>query len=249
MNYDLFRQAEDNLLINDKLQTIQNDLADLRRKAMTANRVMDGILDRRSNPQDATEEIENDINVLYSKRNVLSHRYQICNECNTRLPLLAYQEHLKICLFRSRLSVQEETKSYPDLSTEHQINFENKAVVKSHPPRNLQVISVGSSSITFKWDAPLFNGGAPIIDYEFVHSKRGKRMTQKCSRWCNSYPIPKNIYTIDGLEASTTYSNIKIRCKNKVGWSDFSAIIDHVQTTGKLPFSTDGSMRIVFELT
>jgi hypothetical protein len=236
MKYDLFRQVDYNLLINDKIQNLQNDLVDLRRKTMTTNGVIDGILDKESKPQDATEEVDNDLNVLYSKRNVLSHRFQICEVCNTKLPSLAYQEHLKVCAFHSRCLGQEEAETNQDLSTKHHDDDKDDVVVKSQPPRHLRISSIGSSSITIEWDDPLFNGGAPIIDYEIFYSKRGKRMKQKCTRWCNLHPLPENIYTIDGLAASTTYSNIKIRCKNKVGWSDFSVIIDNVKTKGKCCF-------------
>lgn len=249
MKYDLFRQVDNNLIINDKIQVLQNDLMGLRRKTMTTSGVIDGILEKELKSQDATEEVNNDINVFYSKRSILNRQFQICIGCGIKLPSMAYQDHLKVCAFHSKFPVRKETKTKVDVSTKlNQSNVANNAIVKSHPPRNLRVSSVGSSSITIEWDDPIFNGGAPIIDYEVFYSKRGKRMNQKCTRWCNLYPIPKNIYTIDGLAASTTYTNIKFRCKNKVGWSDFSAMIDNVKTKGKSSISTNRFMHLLYTL-
>jgi hypothetical protein len=247
MKYDLFRQVDNNLIIHDKIQVLQNDFMGLRRKTMTTSGVIDGILEKESKPHDATEEVNNDINVLYSKRSILSRQFQICTGCSRKLPSMAYQDHLKVCSFHSKFPVQKETETKGDESTKpNQSNVAIKAIVKSHPPRNLRVSSVGSSSITIEWDDPIFNGGAPIIDYEVFYSKRGKRMNQKCTKWCNLYPIPKNIYTIDGLAASTTCTNIKIRCRNKVGWSDFSAIMDDVKTKGKSSISTNKFMHLLY---
>ena len=49
-------------------------------------------------------------------------------------------------------------------------------------------------------------------------------------------PIPYKDFVIDGLDADASYVDIKLRCRNKVGWSDFCQKIESVKTAGKKYF-------------
>lgn len=229
MNYDLFREVDRNLIINDQVQTLEFEVGELRRETLKAKSFIQDFFDRRSKPRDANQEVDYDINVRYSKRSLLNDLFVKCTSCNSELPKAAIQEHLKVCHFKTFLMGQmlDNIESQPQTDESF-----FSATVRPQPPRNLRISSSSSSSFTIQWDSPIFDGGAAIVDYELVFSCRQRRVQVNCKCLCMRKPLPTSSFVIDGLTASNTYSNIKLRCKNDVGWSDFSSRIDSIQTQG-----------------
>jgi len=101
-------------------------------------------------------------------------------------------------------------------------------------PRNVRVKAVGYESIALEWDPPILDGGAAIYDHEIFFSRFhinhvGKKVLRnaeamppvRTSRWCMRRPI-KQEYILQGLDASTEYVDIRMRCRNPAGWSDWS---------------------------
>ena len=126
-------------------------------------------------------------------------------------------------------------------------NVETTAEVRPQSPRNLRIVKTSSNSIEIIWDPPILSGGLPIYDFEvsYIHcikeetesskvrKRKQKHESMKCSRWCLENPIPNNTYIISDLNASTLYLDIKIRCRNKIGWGGYSIPIERCYTSGK----------------
>ena len=103
------------------------------------------------------------------------------------------------------------------------------------PPRNLRLVSVTHDCITVAWEDPILDGGSPIYDYQlsfcrYSIKRTGKREIRKAermppvkmSRWCLSSPVPQKEFQLSHFEASVEYSNLRLRCRNEVGWSGHS---------------------------
>lgn len=79
------------------------------------------------------------------------------------------------------------------------------AAVKTEADRN---------SVTIKWAAGMPNG-SPISDYE-VYCRVDASL-----EWKAVGSTPANRYTLEGLALGSDY-RFKVRCKNSMGWSQFS---------------------------
>lgn len=259
--YALFRQIETHTIIDNRISQFEDDLSEIQKLTRSKIDDIDSYLSKkkglRENDnigeyEDADKEVDRDINFTYSKRSILSRSMTECPKCNEQVLTNFLDEHRKIC------SITAKRKANVNQTPHICIGHDNDGVegdssgkahspipydpVRPNPPRNLRVRAVDYSSMTIEWDTSIFDGGEPIVDYEVVYSmqpspahniKRTKNFTEQCSRWCLTQPIPKNTFVIEGLFASTTYSDIKLRCKNRIGWSDFGSNIESVETAGK----------------
>jgi hypothetical protein len=101
-------------------------------------------------------------------------------------------------------------------------------------PRNLRVFEVGHDSFTLIWDYP--DNDNAVIDYEIKYSYLNlnegneKEVSMSCCRWCLKIPIPKGRFIMENLSPNTEYHDVAIRCRNIVGWSDFSNSIRRLTT-------------------
>ena len=149
----------------------------------------------------------------------------------------------------SREDIDE--KNYP---LSHESNMTNSddqnittAEVRPQSPRNLRIVKTSSYSIELIWDPPILDGGLPIYDFEisYIHcikeeiesgkarKQKQRHETSQCSRWCLENPVPNNTYIMSDLNASTLFLDIKIRCRNEIGWSDYSIPIERCYTSSK----------------
>jgi len=85
------------------------------------------------------------------------------------------------------------------------------------------------------------NDQQTIVDYEIKYSypptttEGGDHQQHiSCSRWCTKQPLPNGgRYQVDNLQSNTRYNDIAIRCRNSIGWSEFSNSISSITTTSK----------------
>ncbi len=116
------------------------------------------------------------------------------------------------------------------------------AAVPPRPPRNLSVKSIGPDWIDLSWDPPITDGTRPVIDYEIAYSRISFEEVQHTNRhasvvpnemmipqptvctanWIMKTPVNHKGYRMRGLKAGVEYTNISIRCRNNVGWGDWS---------------------------
>lgn len=91
-------------------------------------------------------------------------------------------------------------------------------------PRNFTATEITPDSFTVVWDD--FRSDEAIIDYEirYSHLVQGKQIEAflSCSRWCLKRPLPAGRFVVHNLAPATEYHNIAIRCRNALGWSNFS---------------------------
>lgn len=182
----------------------------------------------------ADQEVDRELNLLTSRRNILSSIYMDCPNCDQKIMHCCRNDHNLVCL-----GIESDVHVEIDENNQREKKKINIAV-RPHPLRNLRVIGISCDAIQIAWDLPIFQGGEDLIDLEISYScekydeKKSQRKTEKlsCLRWCYKEPISSNCFVLDGLLASTQYSGIRMRCRNRIGWSNYSEAIDYIQTGG-----------------
>lgn len=109
------------------------------------------------------------------------------------------------------------------------------------PPTNFRVTQISHDSFTAVWDTATNDDQQTIVDYEIKYTstteEEGNDQQQvqiSCSRWCMKQPIPNNgRHQVENLQPNTQYNDIAIRCRNSIGWSEFSNSINSIKTTSK----------------
>jgi hypothetical protein len=109
------------------------------------------------------------------------------------------------------------------------------------PPLYFESGVVTETSIQFKWEPPIIDGGSRIIEYEINYSIRyttavGKKKTYtfdpqppyKTAFFCALNPIRHHGIIMTGLSAGIEYGQISVRCMNQMGWSKPSNTLEVV---------------------
>ena len=213
-----------------KLQRFSKDIID------EADALLSG---KKTSENDADKEVDRDLNVVYSRRNILSTAIIKCPTCEQCIIKSAWGDHNLICSIRVKRS-QKTDECEISNSADMRVD-EFKTCVRPKPPRNLKVIRTDFASLTVQWEASIFDGGEPITDFEIVfydeplqgNIRKLKKHSILLSRWCFTQPIPENYFIIDNLIAGSTYCDMMLRCKNEIGWSEFCQKIDRVEMAGK----------------
>ena len=183
----------------------------------------------------ADEEIDRELNISTSKRTILYSQHIECPYCLKCIRREHLDRHMLICMYNSKRDGNIEPHK------------ETEIAVKPHPLRNLRIVATSFDAIHLTWELPIFQGGEEISDYEVSYSHLLRKYcgttsakskmvhkTASCLRLCKKEPFVHGSFIIDGLSASEQYFEIKIRCKNKMGWSDYSKAVESVKTRGKL---------------
>jgi hypothetical protein len=250
--YDLVRQIDKHCQIDDQLQNFSKEISDLKKSTRLAITEVDSFLLKKVRFQEeafgerndadfcnADKEVDRDINIHYSRRSIISKDSLHCRICGQRIQRIVYNDHLQICTMTSNARSRENVLNL-DGAMMKGPGVSLDVAVRPTPPRNLRIESVNHSSIHFVWEKSILDGGAPVLDYEIVYSvqfggkkKISKRESLLCSIYCLVQSLPENSFIVDYLTANTEYCDIKLRCKNKVGWSDFCQKIEGVMTAGE----------------
>ena len=168
----------------------------------------------------ASNDVDRELNVKYSKRSFLASQYTSCPKCHQKILLVSMHDHDLVCGF--------EDVNPPRHGTD-------KISLKPLSPRNLSILDVSFDSVSIGWDPPIFDGGERIYDYELQYTCGEEFLkTISCSCWCLKSPLPRDTFKLEGLKGSATYSNIQLRCKNVIGWSDYSEAINSIKTKSTL---------------
>jgi len=251
--YDLVRQIDKHCQIDDKLQGLSEDISDLKKRTRSAIEDVDSFLSRKERFRDevsvkntkascnADKEVDRDVNIHYSKRSIISKDSMMCSLCGTNVQRSMYSDHVSICSIATKTSHRNVLIRQDDVMKVPVLPMDT--AVRPTAPRNLRVESVDYSSFRIVWEKSILDGGAPILDYELVYfiqpsptEKKVVKYVSLCSVYCLARPIPENSFIIDYLAATTMYCDIKLRCKNEVGWSDFCQKIEGVTTKGEFYF-------------
>lgn len=74
---------------------------------------------------------------------------------------------------------------------------------------------------------------------EQIGKQRIRHLTEMppllCSRWAMRPPVATYGFTLTDLDAATEYSDIQVRCRNKIDWGGFSEPIEPVVTLPAIP--------------
>jgi hypothetical protein len=274
--YGLIRQIAKHTSIDNQINQFGSDLAKLQNLTKSKINEIDSFISQKErlgngaddgDCKDADKEVDSDINFLFSKRSILSRAMTECPRCEKRVLNSVLDEHTMVCsVIAKQVSSRYQRPLVGNISDDHtdQSNkFDQASIpydpVRPKPPRNLRIGAVDFSSITIEWDTSIFDGGEPIVDYEVFYcmqpspthnmQKTNKKFTELCSRWCLAHPIPQNCFVIEGLFARTTYCDIKLRCKNKVGWSKFGPKIESAATAGTSTIYNTNDTNVIYVCT
>ena len=237
-------RANYQLKIEDSMRTLDKDVERLSRLGRTRIDALDD-MERRlkrmrhqlkvTSVPTVNDRISADL-YLNNKANI-ENKFSVCPRCNRKILTNLLQVHDLAC---ARLQ-SDDTKflglrPVPNVGEEIQSLIDEHAVFVPQPPRRVRVKQKGTSYIVWEWDKPVYEGGWPVTDYEISYAaniadfntktKKYDRYREVCpslstSNWCFSEPITHNGYTMVGLRAGTEYTDLKIRCRNKHGWSEW----------------------------
>ena len=160
-----------------------------------------------------------------------------CNLCGKKFTHKTIEKHKKKCEERQKFLEGKEGNDSTLIS-----------LMPPQKPRNVVVSKLGPDYISLKWEPPILDGGCKVFDYEIGYrvchvEKIGKREVRHytdvppllCSRWVLKPPVASYGFVLTDLEASTEYSDIKVRCRNKIDWGPFSKPLDPVTTLNAIP--------------
>lgn len=249
--YDLIRQADKQNQIEFKVASISRDLGELKRSTRSIIDHVDELIfqkkasrsmlqnDSGTLKQTTDREINQDLNIKYSKRGLKGKSFIQCKLCKKSILDAIYNYHLDVCSIRKKNSSRAKQSiihSHNDPKNMDKALFETK--VRPTPPRNLRIGAIDHSSFTLQWDDSIFDGGSTILDYEISYSIGSRIESFSCSIFVMVNPLPGGIFLVSDLQAKTSHRDVKVRCRNKIGWSDYSESIDVITTKGEIVPST-----------
>lgn len=146
-----------------------------------------------------------------------------CSVCGALVPTETHGEHENGCRLQRTLLSRAQEALY-SLHTDVDVSL------PPGPPTDVRAEPTSYNSITVRWADPVFSGGQPIFEHEIayeLYANRAKnrdtnRFVTTCSRWCLDYPVALESFVLSGLPPATEVLNIRVRCKNKVGSSEWS---------------------------
>ena len=102
------------------------------------------------------------------------------------------------------------------------------AVVAPTAPQNVEVLSVGPSTVSLGWALPASNGGAAITDYKV-------EVSSNCTTYTAIPHLASNAlgFDVNTLAAGTKYC-LRVSAKNATGYSIASSVVQ-VVTSGNAP--------------
>ena len=160
-----------------------------------------------------------------------------CQLCSKKFTNKTIEKHTKKCEERQKFLEGKEGNDSTAIS-----------LLPPQKPRQIVVAKLGPDFIKLKWEPPILDGGCKVYDYEIAYKvchieKVGKREIRHesdmppllCSRWVMKPPVASYGFTLEDLDADTEYSDIRIRCRNKIDWGPFSKPLDPIHTLVAVP--------------
>lgn len=103
------------------------------------------------------------------------------------------------------------------------------------PPRDVRVAGTGPTSIELAWESPILDGGAQIAEFEVAYRLNGVEMRQTTTSFCLKEPVANHGAVLQELRGDTEYSDVRVRCLNAKGWSEWSQSLLSVRTKQCVP--------------
>lgn len=188
------------------------------------------------------EKISSDLKV--SNKVKAEALFEICLRCQRRILSVLFKAHDEACMkANGKLSELESSKSIFDVNVSVETSL---ATFVPKPPRNAVIISKGCSSIVWKWDTPIYDGGLPVFEYEIKFRVRYMEMNLETGRYfkvCNDcQPVTTSLWALRDpiaslgcrlidLRAGSEYFDFEFRCRNLRGWSEWSSMTNEIIRT------------------
>lgn len=178
----------------------------------------------------------------------------VCPLCSRKFKRDSMGTHVPACCEKLRLRVKQMIPK----STR-----KNPHATIPTAPAELKCLWTSPTAIALAWKAPVFDGGAPITQYEIQYGTRepiiearrirGYELIPKppifTTRWHVASPIAASGFNITGLPSSTEFNAFKVRAYNDMGASPWSEVLDSLVTAAPRASSCPLHLRLQGEPT
>lgn len=154
----------------------------------------------------------------------------LCPFSLVRVEAHRFSEHLPRALAGKHGRQERLFRAATNLSSDH--------ATPPQAPYEVVLMSADTNSLTIKWQPPVFDGGAPIFDYEVMFRVRREVVTGlnrsefveddldeplRTARWCLAFPVCFEGTVLEDLPADCEFLDLRVRALNDIGpgvWSD-----------------------------
>jgi len=237
--FPLMRRVDQHFTLQSKLENYGEEISRVsgRNKTALASlgsqerriREMQALLRGESSSSD-NYQVDTNNNISQQRQ---QHEQQSGSSENKNNDMLVRQIH-------SSMPVDNTDESDNVIATSSATQESNDYQIKSvpSPPINFCVTLISHDSFTAVWDTNN-NDEQTIVDNEIKYSYSTtkddgddqQQVQISCSRRCMKQP--NRWHQVDNLQPNTCYNNIAIRCRNSIGWSEFSNPINSIATSVK----------------
>jgi WD40 repeat protein/tetratricopeptide (TPR) repeat protein len=171
---------------------------------------------------------------------------QQCSICLRSYPKGKIDEHVYRC---TKKNIRMNKKAEQDAAGGTSVS---EGATVPGPVHHLKAMTPTCSAIPLQWEPPLFNGGAPIFDYQIEYTKRIKiqesinrfyfieevvKAPVSSTLWVLKAPVNHRGFNLPNLEGDTVYSHIRVRAVNEKGAGPWSEPLNAIKTQPALPSS------------
>lgn len=170
-----------------------------------------------------------------------------CSICLRSYPKGKIDEHVYRC---TKKNIRMNKKAEQDAAGGMSVVSEGATV--PGPVQHLKAMTPTCSMIPLQWEPPLFNGGAPIFDYQIEYTKRIKiqesinrfyfieeavKAPVSSTLWVLKAPVNHRGFNLPNLDGDTVYSHIRVRAVNEKGAGPWSEPLNAIKTQPSIPTS------------
>jgi hypothetical protein len=182
------------------------------------------------------EQISMDLRVNNS--NTLDSMFTLCKRCQRKILSAVFSDHSVACAkMKGKIGGAE---SRAPVFDPHQDQLTSITTFVPQRPRNFKTTGRGCTYIDFVWEAPVFDGGLQIFDYEIdykkqvdIFDKATKLWIRRIegmdpvttSQWCMRGPVCHTGFRLKNLSAGQSYVDFRVRCTNVRGYGEYAAIM------------------------
>jgi len=165
-----------------------------------------------------------------------------CVVCQRSYPKAKIDSHTEACRKKQQLADEKAAR-------DADVQLVSETATAPGAVQNFRVAVPLHNVLPLVWEPPVFNGGAPVFDYQIEFSKivivresvnhsRQEEVPQpivSTSCWVLAAPVAHRGHMLAGLEGGTTYTKLRVRAVNEKGVGPWSDVVEKVTTSAAVP--------------